>query len=102
ARHLQLYNLEAAATIGPAWVMAEWRAAAIDQIDAPVVVFSRWDVLAGYFLTRGHPRDHPGVGVIARGKGPPPPFPPRRQGRKERSRAGSGRGSWSPGSRTWT
>jgi phosphate-selective porin OprO and OprP len=64
ANHAQLYNLEAAATSGPAWAMAEWRAAVIDQISGPRVVFSGWYVSAGYFLTGEHRRYDRAIGTF--------------------------------------
>jgi phosphate-selective porin OprO and OprP len=54
ARSVWLANLEVAAATGPVWAMAEWRAAAIDQIGAGAVTFSGGYVSAGWFLTGEH------------------------------------------------
>jgi phosphate-selective porin OprO and OprP len=56
SQHVWLANLEMATAAGPAWAMAEWRIAAIDQTDAGGLTFWGWYLSAGYFLTGEHRR----------------------------------------------
>jgi phosphate-selective porin OprO/OprP len=56
AQTVWLGNLELAAAVGPAWTMAEWRTAALDQTGGAGVTLSGWYVSVGYFLTGEHRR----------------------------------------------